>query len=95
MQRFLGSLAVAVAVLACAPPARANDLAVTTHADVVAADGDCSLREAVSAANLNAAFGDCPAGSAIEADRVQLETGTYLHSHPGAGENGNDTGDLA
>ncbi len=95
MHRFLG-LAVALLALAFAAPANATDMAVTTQADLLANDGECSLREAVTAANTNlpsgAATGECPAGGA--ADRVQLETGTYLLSRPGARENGNNSGDL-
>ena len=50
-------------------PRRAATIDVTTRADVVSTiDGRCSLREAVSAANLNTASGgaarECPAGEA-------------------------------
>jgi CSLREA domain-containing protein len=96
MLRFTG-LTVTLLALAFAAPASATDMAVTTHADVLSNDGQCSLREAVAAANFNVASGDlageCPAGGG-GADRVQLETGTYLLSRPGARENGNATGDL-
>src|SRR5262245_514321 len=87
-------LIAAVAALVLTAPADAAEIPVTTHADVVDNGGDCGLREAIMAANLNVAWGDCPAGSATTADRVQLEEGLYLLTRSGAGENANDTGDL-
>src|SRR4051794_31341515 len=50
----------------------------------------CSLREAVLAANADAAFGGCPAGAG--ADTITLATGTYVISIP-PGTTGDD-GDL-
>ena len=41
-------------------------IAVTTTDDELNADGDCSLREAVVAANTDAAVDACPAGSGSE-----------------------------
>ena len=41
----------------------ATTMTVTTTNDVIAEDGQCSLREAVIAANTDAPQGDCPAGS--------------------------------
>lgn len=43
--------------------AHATTIAVSTASDTVANDGQCSLREAISAANTDAAVGGCPAGS--------------------------------
>ena len=43
---------------------------VTTQTDELNNDGDCSLREAIRAANLNAAVDACPAG--IGFDTVAL-----------------------
>ena len=40
----------------------------------------CSLREAIQAANTDAAFGGCPAGGG--ADRISLAAGTYGLSIP-------------
>ena len=62
MTRQLGLLVALLTPLALAAPASATDIAVTTHSDLVGADGRCSLREAITAANTNATFGDCPAG---------------------------------
>lgn len=63
-------LALAVAVLALAllaGPARAATITVTTPGDDDPAydlpDGDCSLREAVEAADTDAVVDACPAGA--------------------------------
>jgi CSLREA domain-containing protein len=56
-------------------------IAVTTVADELNTDGDCSLREAVQAANTDAAVDACPAGSG--ADTITLGPGTYLLNLPG------------
>ena len=54
----------------------ATTISVTTTSDVVAPDGSCSLREAVTAAETDAATSDCPAGSG--ADTIELAAGaTY------------------
>ncbi|MEM6796446.1 MAG: CSLREA domain-containing protein, partial [Acidobacteriota bacterium] len=78
------SARVAVLLAACAlpitgaPPAHAATIAVTTTADVIAVDGLCSLREAVTAANTNLPFNDCPTGEAGPAiDVIELAAGTY------------------
>src|SRR5687767_3195887 len=79
--------------LVLAAPAAAADITVTTRQDTVSADGRCSLREAVTAANTNAATGGCPAGT-VAPDVILLGDGHYLLSRAGAGEDGNATGDL-
>ena len=48
----------------------ASTITVTTVDDLDAADGLCSLREAILAANLNAAYQECPAGTG--ADRIEF-----------------------
>ena len=68
-------------------PARAGTtITVTTAIDVVANDGLCSLREAVTAANVNAPSGaspgECPAGSPASPDFVSVPPGTYNLSLP-------------
>ncbi len=70
----------------------AANITVTTTADELNADGDCSLREAIRAANLNIAVDACAAGSG--ADVVTLGAGTYLLSIAGGGEDAALTGDL-
>ncbi len=68
-------------------------ITVNTTADEVNNDGDCSLREAVKAANTNAAVDACAAGSV--SDIIQLPSGiatsiVYTLSLTGAGDNSGD-----
>ncbi len=65
---------------------------VSTTADELNTDGDCSLREAVRAANLDLAVDACPAGAG--ADTIVLAAATYVLSVAGTGENAAVTGDL-
>jgi CSLREA domain-containing protein len=72
---------------------------VTTAGDELNADGDCSLREAVLAANTNAPVDACPAGRplthlAINADEIVIPGGAYQLSIHGVGEDAGRTGDL-
>ena len=76
--------------------ARATTIAVNTTSDVRAEDGQCSLREAVIAANSDTASGstpgECPAGSG--SDVITLGAQTYTLSIAGVGEDSGLTGDL-
>ncbi len=62
MYRFYTLLSLGVALLMTVTAASANTITVTTLIDERNADGDCSLREAVEAANQNVAVDDCSAG---------------------------------
>jgi len=53
----------------------AATLTVTTTTDELNSDGDCSLREAIQAANTDTAVDACPAGSG--ADTITVPAGTY------------------
>jgi CSLREA domain-containing protein len=53
-------------------------ITVNTTDDELNADGDCSLREAIVAANTDTAVDACPAGSG--ADTINLPAGTYTLS---------------
>ena len=64
-----------VALLLGALPATAATITVNTLADELNADGDCSLREALQAANANAAVDACTAGTP-GLDTVVLPAGT-------------------
>ncbi|HEX3130321.1 MAG TPA: CSLREA domain-containing protein [Thermoanaerobaculia bacterium] len=80
------STAVAITLLILAAPAAARVFTVTKTADTL--DGfcepyDCSLREAVVAAN-----------QATGTDVVELPPGTYVLTRTGAGEDAGATGDL-
>ena len=61
-------------------PVLGAPIAVDTPADVIADDGQCSLREAVTAANTDTASGampgECPAGSGN--DIITLPAGTHM-----------------
>ena len=71
-------LLAGASVLAAPRVARSTDITVNTTADENNSDGDCSLREAIRAANLNAARDACPAGSNTATDHVILQNGaTY------------------
>ena len=82
---LLGSLGAPVALAA-------GPIAVTTTADSLAADGACSLREAIRAANLDVRVDACRAGSG--ADRIRLPAGTYTFAIAGVDEDAASTGDL-
>ncbi len=82
-------------VLAVASSARAAHITVTSVADDLnlGPNGNCTLREAILAANTNAAVDACPAGSP-GADTITLLPGTYRLTITGAGEDAGATGDL-
>jgi CSLREA domain-containing protein len=69
---------------------------VNSTADVIADDGQCTLREAITAANWDNASGtmagECTAGDG--ADTILIPAGTYNLTLIGAEENSNYTGDL-
>jgi CSLREA domain-containing protein len=91
---LLAGLVLAGLVLAGlqAPVARAAAISVTTTADELNTDGDCSLREAIRAANEDISIDACGAGSG--ADTISLPAGTYILTLPGTGEDAALTGDL-
>jgi CSLREA domain-containing protein len=60
------------------PKATGRPLRVTTFDDELNSDGDCSLREAIAAANTDAAVDACPAGRG--ADAIRLKAGSYVLS---------------
>jgi CSLREA domain-containing protein len=72
--------------------ARATDIPVTTAVDEVSANGSCSLREAITAANQDIPVDACPAGNG--ADVIHLPAGVYQLRLVGADEDANLTGDL-
>jgi CSLREA domain-containing protein len=86
----LGSLALAVAEAQAAP------IAVDIEADTLAADGHCSLREAITAANNDVApfmgAGECAAGAV--SDVVTLPAGHFALSRTGVPDDTNVNGDL-
>jgi hypothetical protein len=83
------SLALAVGLAAVVHGAT---ISVTATADSLAVDGNCTLREAVIAANTDAAVDACPGGSGT--DLVVVPAGTYTLTLAGALEDAAATGDL-
>lgn len=80
-------------LLVIVPAAGAETVAVTTTADTYGGSaGECSLREAITAAQTDVAFDGCAAGSG--ADVISLPGGEYKITRPGAGEDMNLTGDF-
>jgi CSLREA domain-containing protein len=67
-------------------------ITVTTYTDELTVNGDCSLREAIQAANSDAAVDACPAGNGD--DLILLPSGVYTLSLTGRSEDDNTTGDL-
>ena len=101
--RLLTAFAVLGAALGTLPgPAVAATIPVTTTADAVALDADCSLREAVTSANgTNPSGSGCPdgdpyvPGSAPGSDAITLPAGTYtLTGTAGEDDDANLSGDL-
>lgn len=76
---------------------QAATISVNTVDDVVADDGQCSLREAITAVNLAAASGvgagECIAGDSNN-DTIAVPAGTYTLSIAGIDEDNNASGDL-
>jgi len=98
MLRFTlaGILAMLLGTADGAPGAQ---ITVTMKDDVVANDGRCSLREAISAANSGSRSGskpgECVAGERVPVvDVIQLRRGTYRLKRGGAGDDRNLGGDL-
>ena len=93
--RLLPVLALALLLSLATPPgtAHAATITVNTTADELNSNGNCSLREAIHAANTNAAVDACSAGSG-GTDIITLPAGTYALTVAGTGEESNVTGDL-
>lgn len=85
-------LFAALSVASPVPVVQATNITVTTTTDELNTDGDCSLREAIVAANTNAAVDACPAGTG--ADTLTLPAGTFTLTIPGTSESEAATGDL-
>ncbi len=100
LSRCTKSVLGALAPLLLVPPiAGAATIKVTTQQDVVADDGKCSLREAVSAANTNLPSGSSPgeyaAGDAAPTvDEIRLKGKRYRLTRGGPADDLNLGGDL-
>lgn len=92
--RMLASGAVALGAFLVTPPALAGTISVTTTADQFDTGADCSLREAIEAADRDAGFGGCT-GAAAGPDTITLPAGTYaLALIPDGTPDDNQDGDL-
>lgn len=91
LQLLLGTTMLAT-LFGDAVPGSAATITVDTTADELNLDGDCSLREAIQAANTDTAIDACTAGSG--SDTIQVPQGTYPLTIAGAFEDQNQTGDL-
>ncbi|MEO6026645.1 MAG: right-handed parallel beta-helix repeat-containing protein, partial [Candidatus Binatia bacterium] len=91
-QPFLGIL-LAIVVCTAAQPIHAATITVTTTVDELNVDGDCSLREAVRAANTNVAVDACAAGQNDQTDTITVPAGTYTLTVVG-NDNDGTGGDL-
>lgn len=67
-------------------------IVVTTTDDDTTVNGNCTLREAVIAANTDSAVDDCPAGNGV--DTIVLPAGNYVLTISGSNEGDAATGDL-
>ena len=84
-----------VTLLLAAGAAQSATIWVTTNKDRVANDGQCSLREAVSAANMNTRYNGCRAGEGLPTvDVIRVPRGTYILTRGSYGEDDNAEGDL-
>jgi CSLREA domain-containing protein len=86
------SLAAALLLGSLASTASANPITPSTTSDDITNNGNCTLREAVQAANTDTSVDQCPAGSGP--DTIQLGNGIYDLTITGAREDANQTGDL-
>lgn len=87
----------AIALTGPQPAAAATMITVTTANDSLADDGQCSLREAVIAANTDSATGGCPAGSGADTilfDASLAGPAIFTLTLTGANEDASASGDL-
>ena len=93
LSMFALTLMLAMNATQAAP---STTITVNSTADVLADDGECTLREAITAANSDTASGlssgECAAGSGD--DTIMLSAETYRLTLAGADEDNNMTGDL-
>ncbi len=96
MKKLIVSLGIAMSLACAGGGAEAAIIPVTTEDDVVADDGRCSLREAVSAVNdaspSGSLPGECPAGDG--SDTIRLGPGTYMTTLGASGDDANLGGDF-
>jgi CSLREA domain-containing protein len=92
LERNVGRAILASLILIQAQTAHASSITVNTTVDELVTNGNCSLREAIMAANTDSAVDSCAPGSGD--DTVFLPSGTYSISIAGGNEDGSASGDL-
>lgn len=92
LKRIWAGVAASAVLVFEAGPASATMINVTATVDDTTVNGNCTLREALIAANTNAAVDACPAGSSV--DVIDVPGGTYVLTLTGAGDDTAATGDL-
>ena len=92
--RRLLLLALVAGIAAWGSAASAATFIVETTADELTVNGQCSLREAIRAANLDLPQDSCPAGSALVRDFIEVPRGTYLLGLGPAGDDAGSRGDF-
>ena len=93
-RRVLSAAVLLPFLLVATPPDlhATTTIHVSTTADDASANGNCTLREAVIAANTDTAVDRCPAGSG--SDIVLLRGGTFTLTLTGPNEDAGHSGDL-
>ena len=94
MKRTCVVVSVAFLALMVTPSASFGDalIVVTETTDEFNADGDCSLREAIRAANIDAPVDGCTGGTG--SDEISIPAGTYVLDLGPAGDDDGLWGDL-
>ncbi|MFN8603362.1 MAG: CSLREA domain-containing protein [Candidatus Binatia bacterium] len=85
---------VALALLIAASPVGAATITVDSTADELDSSGDCSLREAIRAANTNTAQDGCAAGSSGSLDTIVLANGAVYGLTKAGADDAAQVGDL-
>lgn len=94
---LLLSVGLVLGLFVTQPASAQTVIIVNTTIDSIMDDGQCSLREAVIAANTDSATGGCPAGSGadiIQFDPSMSVPASFLLTLGGANEDNSATGDL-
>lgn len=91
---FAYHVVYATSVMSSEVHAPLNTINVTTAFDETDTNGECSLREAIIAANTNLAVDTCSAGNGVDVIQLQAGDFAYVLTMAGAGEDNALTGDL-
>lgn len=76
LRRWAAGLSVLTGIV-FAQPTLGTTYRITEFADDAVVNGNCTLREAIAAANTNTAVDDCRPGSSSATDRITLLPGVY------------------